>query len=791
MVKGLFHADPVTETAVRHTVEPRLGPKQDGSARRKSPVYPGLACSIAAIIVGASGPAYAQSATPAQPDAPAQAASDTQSISEIIVTAQKREEKLSRTPLAVTALTGDSLAKNHITDVSSLAASVPSFNFGTYGGTARLTIRGIGLNSINEGAESRVAFYTDGVYFSRPASALSGFYDVARVEILRGPQGTLYGRNATGGALNVITAEPTRDMSGYFTQTVGNYNLFTEEGAVSGPLSDSVSGRLAVKIVNRDGYGKNYGTGNDVDNAATQSIRGKLRFEPTSDLSIIAAFDYHHENDRNYGAHYGGQAYPAVFPIMLSTLLTRAQLGGPIPPTVRDYDALKDPSNKRTFYGASLTIEDKLSFGTLKSITAYRHSFYEDTYPDGTGDATPITNFEKARQVSEELQLSGDSNSLKWVTGIYLFHESIDGHVNIPLGVDLLNLLGIPAPASPNGFAHGYWAGGSGKTDTVAGYGQVTWKITPELELTGGVRYAWERHKIVDANQFDISPYTSPNPLTTSLGYNPTPARSASETSFTPKATLSYLFAPDSTIYITAAKGYKSGGFDLGGVELNPYNPEKLLDYEGGIKTRMFGGRLQANLAAFYYDYSNLQVAAIIGNLVTTKNAAKARTYGVEGELQAVLAPGLRLDLSGSYLNAKFKDFLSQNTDLQDGIIHQYAGNTFPLSPKWQGRVGLEYTQDLASGASLKFRGDVNFTTRIQFSPYNIRELSQAGYAKENASVDYASPSGKWQIGAFVKNISNKTTMSSAVANSFLASDSLLSYFDPPRTYGGNITVRF
>ncbi|MBB6122387.1 TonB-dependent receptor [Sphingobium subterraneum] len=751
---------------------------------RVSSKYFSATCAVIAIAMGCSSSLYAQT------DAAAQAADDDTSIGDIIVTAQKSEEKLSRAPLAVTALTGDALAKNHITDAASLAASVPSMNFGMYGGTARLAIRGVGFNSINAGAEGRVAYYTDGIYFSRPATALSGFYDVARVEILRGPQGTLYGRNATGGALNVITAEPTSDLSGYFTQTVGNYNLFTEEGAISGPLSDKVSARLAVKIVNRDGYGKNYGTGNDVDNAATQSIRAKLKFEPTAETTITAAFDYHHENDRNYGGHYGGQAYPAVFPVMLSTLLTRAQLGGPIPPTVRDYDSLIDPSNRRTFYGASLTVAHDLSFGTVKSITAYRHSNYTDKYADGTGDATPLTNAEKSDQISQELQLSGDSDTFKWVGGLYYFHERINGHVDIPLGVDLLNLLGLgPIPASPNGYVHGYWAGGIGKTDTVAGYGQVTWKITPELELTGGVRYAWERHKVKDSVQFDFSAMTTPNPLSSAL-FTPAP-RSDSEKSFTPKATLSYLFAPDSTVYFTVAKGYKSGGFDLGATQAVAYNPEKLWDYEGGIKTRLFGGRVQANLAAFYYDYSNLQVSVIVGNIVNTKNAAKARTYGFEGEIQAILAPGLRLDMNGSYLNAKFKDFRTVNTDLQSGPVNQYAGNTLPQSPKWQGQAGLEYTYDLANGASLRFRGDVNYTSRIHFSPFNIDTISQGEYTKFDGSIDYIGASDKWQVGVYVKNITDKTTTASAVANSFLASNSLLSYYDPPRTYGAYVTVRF
>lgn len=752
---------------------------------KKSLMYRTAACAIAAMLAGAPAVAHAQAAAPA----PA-AADEPSGMEEIIVTAQKREEKLSRAPLAVTALTGDALARKRIVDASSLAASVPSFNFGTYGGTARLAIRGIGFNSINAGAEGRVAYYTDSVYYSRPATALSGFFDVARIEILRGPQGTLYGRNATGGALNVITADPTKDLSGYYTQTIGNYNAFTEEGAISGPLSDALSARLAVKIVNRDGYGKNVVSGNDVDNAATQSIRAKLRYDGADDLRITAAFDYHHENDRNFGGHYGGQAYPAVFPIMLVTLLSRADLGGPIPPSIRDYASVTDPANHRTFYGASVTIDKGLSFADLKSITAYRYSKYSDYYPDGVGDATPLTNAERSRQYSQELQLSGDTESFKWVGGVYLFHEKINGQVNIPLGVALLNLLGIPAPASPNGYTRGYWAGGTATTDTAAAYGQLTWKITPELELTGGLRYAWERHKKSDANQFSLDPYISPNPDPTSAGYNNVGGKGRStEYSTTPKLTLSYLFGADDTIYVTVAKGYKSGGFDLGAVQA-AYDPETLWDYEAGLKTRMLGGRIQANLAAFYYDYKNLQVSVIRGQTVFTQNAAKARSYGVEAEVQALLAPGLRLDLSGSYLNAKFKRFITSNTDLIGAPILDYAGNTLPQSPKYHGQVGLEYSFDLARG-SLRFRGDVNYTSRVHFSPFNVRTLSQGEYTKVDLSADYTSESGKWQIGAFVKNLTDKTTVASATANSFLASNSLLSYLDPPRTYGGYVTVRF
>jgi iron complex outermembrane recepter protein len=716
-------------------------------------------------------------------------AAQVDTIQEIVVTAEKRAEKLSLTPLAVTALTSEALQENHITDPASLAASVPSFNAGMYGGTARLAIRGVGFDSIDPGAEGRVAYYSDGVYYSRPATALSGFFDVDRVEILRGPQGTLYGRNATGGALNVITAEPTEALSGYYTQTMGDYGLFKEEGAISGPLTNSLFGRLAFQVVNRDGYGQNVLTGQDIDNAVTQSVRGKLRYEVTSDLSVTATVDLHHENDRNYGGHYGGQAYPSIFPVEVTTLLSPSNLGAPLPPNVRDTSSTLDSHNFRTFSGVSVTADDQLSFGDVKSITAYRYSDYSDSYPDSTGEAALLTNQERAHQISEELQLSGASDFAKWVTGIYFFHEDISGQVNIPLGVALLNELGIPAPGPSNGYVRGYWAGGSGTTGTEAGYGQGTLNLTPKWELTLGMRVAWERKTVSDANQFDpIDPYIPPNPLGGTPFYN-SGSGSIQEFSNTPKVTLAYLFGPDDTAYITAAKGYKSGGFDIGAVQ-PAFRPETLWDYEVGVKSKMFDGRVQADLAGFYYDYTNLQVSVIKNTVVFTENAASARTYGVEGEIQAILAPRLKLDFSGSYLNATFTNFVTANPDYSGAPVMNYAGYTLPQSPRLHGQLGPEYSVDLAHG-TLKFRGDVNYTSRVYFSPFDVSTISQGAYVKEDAGIDYVSEPGNWQVGAYVKNISNKTTVASATANNFLVSDSLLTYLDPPRTFGAYVTVRF
>lgn len=759
-------------------------------------------CPLAiGIISGAalSAPCGAQQAPPAATavqTGEVRAPTQDDTLADIVVTAQRTSESLVRAPLAITAIGGEDLAKQQITGVAALTASVPNFSFGTYGGTARLAIRGVGFDAINPGAEGRVAYYVDGVYFSRPATTASGFFDIARVEVLRGPQGTLYGRNATAGALNISTQDPGSTLKGYYNQTIGNYGALSEEGAVSVPLSPKVSARVAVRFENRDGYGRNLLTGHDVDDANTQSVRAKLRFEPNSALTVLLAGDYHRERDRNYASHYGGQAYPDVFPVSSSVLASVSDNGAPAPDNIRDVASQKDPFNRREFWGTSLTATHEGDV-TVRSITAYRHSDYSNRFGTSTGAAFLLTLSERASQISQELQLSGRTGALRWVAGVYGFHEDVRGSVDIPTGTGALQAFGIPAPSNPSGYTQGYWAGGKGRTDTLAGFGQATYEIVPKLEFTVGLRVGWERKTSSDAQQLDLlNPYVRPNPVTTlplpsvnPIGSYRTSRGEIKETSVTPKFSLSYRPLSTVNLYATVAKGTKSGGFDIGATSA-PFREETLWDYEAGLKAELFDRRVRIGVAGFYYDYTDLQVSLVRGNVVYTENAATARSYGVEGELEAIVAHGLKLKLSGGYLNARFKDYVTADPYQPNSVARNYKGNRLTQSPTFQGKTGAEYAVPLLGG-ELTIRGDVEYASRVYFTPFNIERASQAGVARQNAGIDFTSGSETWHAGAFIRNISNETVVSTSTVSSALSGLPLVSYLAPPRTYGVTFGVSF
>jgi iron complex outermembrane receptor protein len=275
-------------------------------------------------------------------------------LDEITVTAQKRETNIQTTAIAVSAVAGESLVQAQVTNIEGLAQSLPSVNFGQTTGNARIAIRGVGFDNISLGNEGRVAYHVDGVYISRPAAALASFYDVERIEVVRGPQGVLYGRNATGGAVNVILHAPDRELNGYIDGTIGSYSLYKLEGAVGGPLGDSVSGRLSFQVLDRGGYGDNLTNGFDVDDQSTQAVRGQIRFQPSESVDLTLSGDYFTEDDHAYSFHYitqGSLAYPATptTPALPGAVPKGLRVGGTIPSDLRDSTSDSGPLNDREF----------------------------------------------------------------------------------------------------------------------------------------------------------------------------------------------------------------------------------------------------------------------------------------------------------------------------------------------------------------------------------------------------------------------------------------------------------
>lgn len=722
----------------------------------------------------------AEAALPAQNEDPLQ---------EVLVTAQRRSESVQKTPLAVTAISGDSLEERGTTNLEALSAVAPGLNVSEQVGQARLTLRGIGLDDISTGAESSVAFNQDGVFYSRSAGALASFYDVNRVEILRGPQGTLYGRNATGGSINIITNQPTDTLHGGVDVTVGNYQTANGEGFISGPLADTVSGRLSFQIQHHDGYGENIVTGDDIDTKDSQAVRGQLLFRPDDRLKVLVAGDYYHENDRSNEYHYLGPAGETVTgaPITPTALL----LGGITSSNLRDVATPTDPSNYAVFYGGRVDVSYAISDSTtVRSLSAYRRAQYQvDTsISPFSVELFPLTVQEQSDQYTQEFQLNVDTDNNKFVSGLFYLHEAILGSEAGPL-----NLLAV---GGPDFFVQGFYGGGHLKTDAAAFYAQDTYSVTDSLRLTLGGRYSWERKEVDDQSAFDFTtPYSPAN-----LPLAPFHVASADFSKFTPKVGVDYDVAPRTLVYASYSQGFKSGTYNLGAAG-PPVQPEKVDAYEAGLKTTTADGRLRSNTAGFYYNYKNLQVGKVQGEQVILENAAAARIYGIEEELTARPLTDLTLSLNTSWLHARFTQYVTADQSRPGGDgrtidpstgapAFNLSGNEMAQSPNYTVDLAAEYAIHWRDN-TITLRGESNWSDRVYFTAFDRNAVSQSAYSLQNAFITFEPAGGSWRVTAYVKNIADKTVEASANVASTLVGSPVIGFLLPPRTFGAILAYQF
>lgn len=763
--------------------------------------------------------AFAQTAASADEVAQSQ---PSEGIADIVVTAQKRSESVQKTPLAVTAIGGDALRASGTVNVDGITASVPTLQIGQTYGSANIALRGISLNAVNFGAENPVAFHLDGVFVARPAAVLGSFFDMQRVEVLRGAQGTLYGRNATGGSINLITADPTNELSGYAQLTYGNYDHLSVEAAIGGPIiDDKLMVRLSVRSDDREGWGKNEFTGNDIDDNKERAIRGKILFKASEDLSFLLSADYAKADD-HMSPHYGGTPLntipwgvqiPSGFPPF-----TPIDLGGQLPSKVDNISSEVDPVRRNRFWGTSLTVDWNFSDFNLKSISAYRGS---NTAAIGDLDQTsfPLGRVflgDKSRQFSQEFALSYQGDRSKGILGVYYFHEKDDGHNSVGFNSILLNPLGFAAVPAPGMFAQGYYSGSKLKTDAYAIFGQFTYEVIDRLSLTVGGRYSIERKEALNQGAFDlVNPFdqeifeTRPDPSTINLqcgedvptiGYGTAvcvPHKTFK--AFTPKVGLEFQMTPQTLFYASVSKGFKSGVYSLG-TNRPPVNPEKLWDYEAGVKSTMLDGRLRVNLSGFYYDYKDLQVNKVVNTDVVLENAASAKIYGLEAEIQARPVSSLQLDANASYLHATFSRFISADNARPAGdgtTIDEYGNpafnlkdNRLPQSPKFSGRIGASYTGDIDQG-SLTLRGEAVYTGKIYWTPYNLDTTSTPDRTRFNASLRFEPFDGRWNATLNVKNLTNKRLITNGFVATSLVGLVVNGYNEAPRTIDFTVGYNF
>ena len=744
--------------------------------------------------------ALAQAAPAVQASPPA--------LAEVVITAERREQSLQRAAVAVTAVTGQELTKRDIFNVDQLTQAVPALQAQQGAGPyTSMIVRGITTTVVNVFGDPSVAANTDGVYLARPTSLHGLFYDLDRVEVLKGPQGTLYGRNATGGAVNLVSRQPTHHLGGDFTAEYGNFNEFVTSGALNVPLNHVMAARLAFQTVRHDGYFSD-GTGDEDQ----QAVRLTLLADPSENLRILLRADYAREDDRGQGATaYCSAASPA--PVNASGALCPVTGGfyGPSPWTsiVAQSHPLTPPAlvplpntafNKGDHWGVSNETDLKVLGGTLTFIPAFRSDDVNYLSPVAGG---MIREIEHSHQTSAEMRFaSSESQPLRYILGGYLFNGSTSGtgiYDAQTAGVDPVQTLDV-------------------SDFTYALFGQATWSVTDRLRLVGGVRYTYERKKTNSQNT--IYTYFTPQaaPLVPAsafplFGFATVGSKSWDQTNW--KVGVEFDLAPKSLLYANVSTGFKAGGFYFNPIPgaRSTYDPETVTAYTAGLKNRFLDDRIQLNLEAFDLEYTGQQIATLLFAQLgpalipyfPNQNAGKARIRGGEAEGQFLLTPNTLLSADVQYIDAKYKTLVYQS-----GIPAQVCPSTFVpppngpvfsidcsgrpelMTPTWTFNLGAEQTLPLPNGGDLVLgvntRHESARYTNLSYAPFTL----VPGYWRTNATLTYNTPDRRFSLTGFVNNIENNAVPEAVGTGLNFPTIPLLPVtLKPPRTFGVRVGAHF
>lgn len=714
-------------------------------------------------------PAFAEDASNLAKDSPGSETAvkgDTPVLDAVVVTAERRAQPLQEVPISVTALTGKDIEESKINSIIDVQQSVPGLTVTQAStGEAQVFIRGIGTDIVGSGVEDAVAVYIDGVYQSRSSSTAMQFIDVDRVEILKGPQGVLYGRNATGGAINIISKAPSGEKLGQYDVQAGSYNQRIVRGTVGGALFDgAVNGRLSF-LHNRDEGDTQNVLLNDRGNSSdVNALRGSLAFLPNDKLAVTINAHYYHDNATTMFK----PLYPDVNPLFTTFGATVID----DPRTV-----MQNLTNEASLAQSGVDVKAEWSFDAseLTSITAFHKTDYNIKQADLDGTEVPLANVrspttgvgipETTNLFSQEFTLvSIDSSPLAWTGLLSYTHQKVDApgfNVSFPL----LNM-------TTNSVA-------TVITDALGIGGQATYSTSNGMRLTAGARFSTET-KNLEKDQTYLN-----GALTGSMTDKKT------WSSVTPKFVVDYSPDKNSMIYASVTKGFKSGGYNT--VAIQPaFAPETAINYEAGIKSETFDGRLHLNLAAFYTKYNDMQLSLVMsgagGIYSQIKNAAKATSQGVE--IGALAKPTDRFELSGGlqFLKARFVEFVSIDPQNPALGAFDHKGNPLSRAPDKTVNLAAQYSWPSASGA-ISLRGEGSYRSKIYYTPFKNEYASDAGRTIWNVLLNYE-PAGKTGIygGAFVKNLGNKTYTKAIFDPQGLG---YLAYYAPARTIGAQAGYRY
>lgn len=709
-------------------------------------------------------------------------------VEELVVTARRREETLKDVPVAVTAITAERLEQTGAVDITTLQQTTPNLTVQVARGsnsTLISFIRGVGQQDPLWGFEPGVGLYIDDVYVARPQAAVLDIFDIERMEVLRGPQGTLYGRNTIGGAIKYVTAKITGEPELKLKGQLGSYDQRDVVASAKGKISDTVGVGLTWAKFSRDGFGENLTTGAEHYNKDVSAARATLEFEPSANLFFRLSGDI--VTDRSNPRH-GHREVPAL------NVLGQPIPGGEVLPDVYDTRAGSGDHNVVEARGVSLLGQwDMSETLTFKSITAYRAGETEgtidfDTLPQTLLDIPARYN---DHQFTQELQLLYTGDRVQAVAGLFYLNATAAGAFDTVVGQANLTIA----------------TAGHVDTESYSAFADVSFDVTDALSVSVGGRYTRDEKqgRVYRQNFTGIR-----SPLFGNAVAVPGLVRSnfTSEDTyekFTPRVSARYEFNPDLTGYVSYSQGFKSGGFDMRAdailtpTSVNGYDPETVDSYEGGLKGYFFDRRLTLNSAVFYAQYKDQQVTlqTPVGASIASQvlNVGESHMTGVELEGVATFTDYLSANFALGYIKAEFDEYRALDLTATPPAIRDFADSrVFQNTPEWTGAFGLTYTRDLGDNGTIAFIPTASY--RSSFSMFEIPSiLDQDSYWLLDASLTWTSADDRYRVGLHGKNLADETYRVGGYnfpqSAGVLFGNSVNAFYGPPRTVTVSLEAKF
>jgi len=721
----------------------------------------------ALLLAGVSPAAvHAQDSTPSNPpETAAQEQTTTSSggLEDIVVTATRREERLQDIPVAVTAVTGDSIATAGIQDIRSLTQVVPGFFGGKNIGLFLPVIRGVGSSSVSAADEANVATYIDGVYQPDPFSTYVDLAEVERVEVLRGPQGTVFGRNATGGLINIITPDPSFDARGSLSGRLGflrnNSMDYDIRGYATGGLSDTLAMDISGVYRKTEDYMLDLVRGGKLGGIEVVNVRSKLLWQPSDNARIVLMGEITDQNSTTN----------ATQPLNDNTAGRRfAGVILPTGPWQTSVDSLPQLDFRR--YNLALRTKFELGAVNLETTSGYMHNkTLQSTDSDASNILLGIVSATEpditTESFSQEIRLlSANPGRFQWLLGAYGFW------LDASAGIRITSRPGGPGTTQTSTLLSPELA-----TESYSGFGEGTYEIVDKLFLTGGLRYTWEKRKFTQVVN----------------GNNLFGETSQSFDRVTYRIALRYEFADDANVYASYGTGYKSGVYNYTSTTPTAVAPETIDSFEVGIKADPLSW-LRTNLSLYYYDYQNLQVLARAptGNTFILQNAASAEVYGGELELTAAVTDDLIIRASGAFTHADYKDFpLAQGfiplpTGGNTPVSEDASGNQMTRSPRTSFNLGFNWGRDIGSGR-IGVSGNFYHSSRVYFDFAN--RFSQKPYSLLSGELSWTAPDENLRFTLWATNLTNEKVFRE-IRNGPLTTDVT---YETPRRVGVGASVKF